>query len=51
MNFKSLVVELGGTQILETIWYLIKYHDINNYFCILINTITYPVKYSNISLQ
>ena len=40
-------VELGGTQILETVWYFIKYHGINNYHGILINTFMYPVKYSN----
>ena len=41
-------LELGGTQILETVWYFIKYHGINNYYDILINAFIYPVKYSNI---
>ena len=40
-------LELGGTQILETVRYFIKYHGINNYHGILINTFMYPVKYSN----
>ena len=40
-------VELGSTQILETVRYFIKYHGINNYYGILINTFMYPVKYSN----
>ena len=40
-------LELGGTQILETVRYFIKYHGINNYYGILINTFMYPVKYSN----
>ena len=31
-------LELGGTQILETVQYFIKYHGINNYYGILINT-------------
>ena len=42
-----LDVELGGTQILETVRYFIKYHGINNYHGILINASMYPVKYSN----
>ena len=41
-----LSLELGGTQISETVWYFIKYHNINNYY-ILINTFMRPVKYSN----
>ena len=41
------IVELGGTQILETVQYFIKYHSINNYHGILINAFMYPVKYSN----
>ena len=41
------LVELGGTQILETVRYFIIYHGINNYYGILINTFIYPVKYSN----
>ena len=40
-------VELGGTRILETVQYFVKYHGINNYYGILINTFMYPVKYSN----
>ena len=42
-------LELGGTQILETVHYFIKYHGINNYHGILINAFVYPVKYSNFS--
>ena len=42
-----LLVELGGTQILETVQYFIKYHGINKYYGILINAFMYPVKYSN----
>ena len=40
-------LELGGTQILGTVRYFIKYLSINNYYGILINTFMYPVKYSN----
>ena len=43
----SMELELGGTQILETVRYFIKYLGINNYYDILINTFMYPVKYSN----
>ena len=46
-HFLNLLVELGGTQILEPVRYFIKYHGINNYYGILINTFMYPVKYSN----
>ena len=43
-----VILELGGTQILETVWYFINYHGINNYHSILINTFfMYLVKYSN----
>ena len=41
------VLELGSTQILETVRYYIKYHGINNYHSILINAFMYPVKHSN----
>ena len=47
INDNNLLVDLGGTQILETVQYFIKYHGINNYYGILINTFMYPVKYSN----
>ena len=43
----TIRVELGSTQILEKVQYFIKYHGINNYHGILINTFMYPVKYSN----
>ena len=42
------IVELGFTQILETVRYFIKYHNINNYYSVLINTFfMYLVKYGN----
>ena len=41
------LLELGGTQILETVRYFIKYHGINNYYGILINAFMHPVKYRN----
>ena len=44
---QTLTLELGGTQILETVQYFIKYHGINNYYGILINAFMYPVKCSN----
>ena len=44
-------IELGGAQILETVQYFIKYHGINNYYGISINTFIHPVKYSNYCLM
>jgi len=31
MLLSALTIELGGIQILKTVWYFIKYHDITNY--------------------
>ena len=47
MEIDYTILELGGTQILETVRYFIKYSSINNYHGTLISTFTYPVKYSN----
>ena len=46
-HFIESIIELGDTQILETVQYFIKYHGLNNYYGILINTFMYPVRYGN----
>ena len=46
----NMKLELGGTQILKTVRYFIKYHGITNYHGIWLtqmNTFTHPVKYSS----